>query len=189
MRNFVLCIQIRFFMYRKKLLASPRVHLVLYIESLLRFWLTFPTCPSSVEITLERGTNRSTESIDFKIGLDLENWVIHVWKEWFLEIRIASCKLMQFMIICKWICVHGFDWSDVAENLYNCTFYDVASLKYSIISKLPLIIAILCNLRLYECHSWILSPSYYIIINVYCRLAVQSYCATHVLCNLIWCIE
>ena len=43
----------------------------------------------------------STESIDLKIGLDLENWVIHVWKEWFLEIRIASCKLMQLMIICK----------------------------------------------------------------------------------------
>ena len=97
--------------YRKKLLASPRVHLVLFIESLLRFWLTFPTCPSSVEITLERGSNRSTESIDLKIGLDLENWVIHVWKVWFLEIQVASCKLMQFMIICKWICVHGFDWS------------------------------------------------------------------------------
>ena len=46
--------------YRKKLLASPRVHLVLYIESLLRFRLTFPTCPSSVEITLELGSNRST---------------------------------------------------------------------------------------------------------------------------------
>ena len=40
--------------------------------------LTFRTCPSSVEITLERGSNRSTESIDLKIGLDLENWVIHV---------------------------------------------------------------------------------------------------------------
>ena len=64
--------------YRKKLRASPRVHLVLYIELLLRFRLTFRTCPSSVEITLERGSNRSTESIDLKIGLDLENWVIHV---------------------------------------------------------------------------------------------------------------
>ena len=40
--------------------------------------ITFRTCPSSVEITLERGSNRSTESIDLKIGLDLENWVIHV---------------------------------------------------------------------------------------------------------------
>ena len=64
--------------YRKKLLASPRVHLVLYIELLLSFGLTLPTCPSSVEITLERGSNRSTESIVLKIGLDLENWVIHV---------------------------------------------------------------------------------------------------------------
>ena len=27
----------------------------------------------SVEITLERGSNRSTESIDLKIGLNLEN--------------------------------------------------------------------------------------------------------------------
>ena len=37
MRNFVLCIQIRFVSTEKKLLASPRVLLVLYIESLLRF--------------------------------------------------------------------------------------------------------------------------------------------------------
>ena len=64
--------------YRKKLLASPRVHLVLYIELLWRYRLTFRTCPSSVEITLERGSNRYTESIDLKIGLVLENWVIHV---------------------------------------------------------------------------------------------------------------
>ena len=64
--------------YRKKLLASPRVHLVLYIGLLLTFRLTFRTCPSSVEITLERGSHRSTESIYLKIGLDLENWVIHV---------------------------------------------------------------------------------------------------------------
>ena len=64
--------------YRKKLLASPRVHLVLYIELLLSFLLTFRTCPSSVEITLERGSNRSTQSIDLNIGVDLENWVIHV---------------------------------------------------------------------------------------------------------------
>ena len=64
--------------YRKKLRASPRVHLVLYIELLLSFRLTFRTCPSSVEINLEHGSNRSTKSIDLKIGLDLENWVIHV---------------------------------------------------------------------------------------------------------------
>ena len=59
--------------YRKKLLASPRVHLVLYIESLMRYPQTIRTCPSSVEITLERGSNRSTEPIDFNIGLDIEN--------------------------------------------------------------------------------------------------------------------
>ena len=64
--------------YRNKLLASPRVHLVLYIELLLRYRLTFCTCPSSVEITLERGSNRSTVSIVLKTGLDLEKWVIHV---------------------------------------------------------------------------------------------------------------
>ena len=64
--------------YRKKLRASPRVHLVLYIELLLRYPQTIRTCPSSVEITLERGSNRSTESIDLKICLDLENRVIHV---------------------------------------------------------------------------------------------------------------
>ena len=58
--------------YRKKLLASPRVHLVLYIELLLRYPQTIRTCPSSVEITLERGSNRSTEPIDLKIGLDIE---------------------------------------------------------------------------------------------------------------------
>ena len=58
--------------YRKKLLASPRVHLVLYIELLLRYPHTIRTCPSSVEITLERGSNRSTEPIDLKIDLDIE---------------------------------------------------------------------------------------------------------------------
>ena len=58
--------------YRKKLLASPRVHLVLYIELLLRYPQTIRTCPSSVEITLERGSNRSTEPFALKIGLDVE---------------------------------------------------------------------------------------------------------------------
>ena len=54
----------------EKTTRTPRVHLVLYIGLLLTFRLTFRTCPSSVEITLERGSNRSTESIDLKIGLD-----------------------------------------------------------------------------------------------------------------------
>ena len=100
--------------YRKKLLASPRVHLVLYIESLWRFQQTFRTSPSSVEIPLERGSSRSTEPINLKIGLEIGHCVIHVWKQWFLETRVASCKFLQFTIICKSICVLdlvGFDWS------------------------------------------------------------------------------
>ena len=97
--------------YRKKLRASPRVHLVLYIESLWRFQQTFRTSPSSVEIPLERGSSRSTEPINLKIGLEIGHCVIHVWKQWFLETRVASCKFLQFTIICKSICVLGFDWS------------------------------------------------------------------------------
>ena len=62
----------RFVSTEKKLRASPRVHLVLYIELLLRYPQTIRTCPSSVEITLERGSNRSTKPIDLKIGLDIE---------------------------------------------------------------------------------------------------------------------
>ena len=130
--------------YRKKLLASPRVHLVLYIELLLRCRLTFCTCPSSVEITLERTSNRSTELIDLKIGLGLENWVIHVWNKRFLEIRIASCKLMQFMIICKKICVHGFHWSTSLILLkidihVHCTMMHVWNSWF--FSKLVLVVA------------------------------------------------
>ena len=34
--------------------------------------------PSSVVITLERGSNRSAEPIDLKIGLDIGNYGIHV---------------------------------------------------------------------------------------------------------------
>ena len=45
---------------------------MLYIELLLRYPQTIRTCPSSVEITLERGSNRDTEPIDLKIGLDIE---------------------------------------------------------------------------------------------------------------------
>ena len=29
----------------------------------------------------------------------------------FFKISIGSCKFMQLVIICKQICVHGFDWS------------------------------------------------------------------------------
>ena len=64
--------------YRKKTTRiASRASCVIY-RIALEVLNKFPTCPSSVEITLERGSNRSAESIDLKIGLDLENWVIHV---------------------------------------------------------------------------------------------------------------
>ena len=34
--------------------------------------------PSSVEITLGRGSDRSAVPIDLKIGINMGNWVIHV---------------------------------------------------------------------------------------------------------------
>ena len=64
--------------YRKKLLASPRVHLVLYIELLLRYPPTIPTCPSSVEITLEHGYTISTMLNVLKFGLNINIGVMHV---------------------------------------------------------------------------------------------------------------
>ena len=64
--------------YRKKLLASPRVHLVLYIESLKRFRQTFCTSLSSVEITLERGYTISTRLNVLKFDLDIDIGVMHV---------------------------------------------------------------------------------------------------------------
>ena len=61
--------------------------------------------PSSVEITLERGSDRSALPIDLKIGLNMGNYVIHVVKERFFKIQIASCKLMQLTIIAnKFVC-------------------------------------------------------------------------------------
>ena len=57
--------------YRKKLLASPRVHLVLYIELLLRYPQTIRTCPSSVEITLERVYTISTMLNVLKFGQNI----------------------------------------------------------------------------------------------------------------------
>ena len=40
--------------------------------------LTMSVRPSSVEITFERGFDRSAEPIDLKIGLNMGNYVIHV---------------------------------------------------------------------------------------------------------------
>ena len=64
--------------YRKKLLASPRVHLVLYIESLSRYRQTCCTSLSSVGITLERGYTIATRLNLFKFGLDIDIGVMHV---------------------------------------------------------------------------------------------------------------
>ena len=63
---------------KKTTRIASRASCVIYRVAFEVSSLTFRTCPSSVEILLERGSNRSTESIDLKIGLDLENWVIHV---------------------------------------------------------------------------------------------------------------
>ena len=64
--------------YRKKLLASPRVHLVLYIELLLRYPQTIRICPWSVEITLERGYMISTMLNVLKFGLNINIGAMHV---------------------------------------------------------------------------------------------------------------
>ena len=64
--------------YKKKLLASPRVHLVLYIELLLMYPQTIRTCPSSVEITLERGYTISTMLNVLKFGQNINIGVMHV---------------------------------------------------------------------------------------------------------------
>ena len=87
--------------YRKKLLASPRVHLVLYIELLLRYPQTIRTCPSSVERILERGYTIYTMLNVLKFGLNINIGVIDVRKKFGFEIRITSCKFIQFTIICK----------------------------------------------------------------------------------------
>ena len=37
--------------------------------------------------------------------------MMHVWNSDFVNINIGSCIFMQLAIICKYIYVHGFDWS------------------------------------------------------------------------------
>ena len=63
-------------------------------------------CPSCVEISLERGCNITNKRIDLKFALIIGDRVMHVWKERFFEIRIASCKFMQFILF---FVLHGFD--------------------------------------------------------------------------------
>ena len=101
--------------YRKKLLASPRVHLVssffLYGKKLpyvvtrdvcpsvcpsVRLSVCPSVCPSSVEISLERGCSITNMPIDLKFGTIIGGRVMHVWKKFGFEIRIASCEFMQF---------------------------------------------------------------------------------------------
>ena len=97
--------------YRKKLLASPRVHLV---SSFFLYGKKLPyvvtrdvcpsvcpsvrpsVCPSSVEISLERGCSITNMPIDLKFGTIIGGRVMHVWKKFGFEIRIASCEFMQF---------------------------------------------------------------------------------------------
>ena len=64
--------------YRKKLLASPRVHLVLYIESLKISTDFLYKFLSSVEITLERNYTISTRLNVFKFSLEIDTRVMHV---------------------------------------------------------------------------------------------------------------
>ena len=74
--------------YRKKLLASPRVHLVssffLYGKktTLCRhsrcLSVRLSVCPSSVEISLERGCSITNMPIDLKFGLSIGGGVMHV---------------------------------------------------------------------------------------------------------------
>ena len=76
--------------YRKKLLASPRVHLVSsfffteknYLMSSLamsvRPSVRLSVCPSSVEISLERGSSITSMPIDLKFGPIIGGRVMHV---------------------------------------------------------------------------------------------------------------
>ena len=72
LKKLVLCIQIRFVSTEKTTRIASRASCVIdritfEVSTAIR------TCPSSVEITLERGSNRSTKPIDLKIGLNIEN--------------------------------------------------------------------------------------------------------------------
>ena len=76
--------------YRKKLLASPRVHLVssfffteknYFMSSLamsVRPSVRPSVCPSSVEISLERGSSITSMPIDLKFGPIIGGRVMHV---------------------------------------------------------------------------------------------------------------
>ena len=111
-RNFVLCIQTRFvsteknyahrlacillvvfFFTEKNYLMSS---LAMSVRPSVRLSVCPSVCPSSVEISLERGCTITTRPIDLKFGLSIGGGVMHVWKKFGFEIRIASCEFMQF---------------------------------------------------------------------------------------------
>ena len=46
-----------------------------------------------------RSCTITKKPIDLKLGLSIQNRVVHVGKERFYEIRIATCNLMQFNVI------------------------------------------------------------------------------------------
>ena len=115
-RNFVLCIQIRFVSTEKN--YAHRLACILlvvfffteknYLMSSLAMSVrpsvrlsVCPSvrpsvCPSSVEISLERGCSITNMPIDLKFGPIIGGRVMHVWKKFGFEIRIASCEFMQF---------------------------------------------------------------------------------------------
>ena len=83
----------RFVSTEKKLRASPRVHLVSSFFLLrkklpyvvtrdvcpsVRLSVRLSVCPSSVEISLERGCTITNRPIDLKFGLSVGDRVMHV---------------------------------------------------------------------------------------------------------------
>ena len=62
----------------------------------VRLSVRLSVCPSSVEISLERGCTITNRPIDLKFGLSIGGREMHVRKKFGFEIRIASCEFMQF---------------------------------------------------------------------------------------------
>ena len=113
-RNFVLCIHVQirfasteknyshrlacillvvFFFTEKNYLMSS---LAMSVRPSVRLSVCPSVCPSSVEISLERGCSITNMPIDLKFGTIIGGRVMHVWKKFGFEIRIASCEFMQF---------------------------------------------------------------------------------------------
>ena len=107
-RSFVLCIQIRFvgteINYSHRLACillvvfffTEKNYLMSSLAMSVRPSVRLSVCPSSVEISLERGCSITNMPIDLKFGTIIGGRVMHVWKKFGFEIRIASCEFMQF---------------------------------------------------------------------------------------------